>query len=215
MDALPDLDHAALVVVDLQRAFCDATGSVGRQGRDIGACADAVPVCQTLVEAFRESNRPVVWTQMGYEEEYTDGGVLIHSLRPGIARTGGLLWGTDDVALMLSPLPEEYVVRKNRFSAFHNTRLDQILNAVRANTVVVVGVTTSMCVESTVRDAGQRDHDVILVTDAVADIEPDVHTASLNRMAYGFCRLGGAGDLLAALATANAPDHKRPHHVDR
>lgn len=193
-------ERAALVVIDLQRAFCAADGSVSRQGRDVGSCASVVPACASVVKAFRRRRRPVIWTQMGFAPDYRDAGLLVHELRPGIAAAGGLRWDTDDVDLMMAPEPGEPVIRKSRFSAFHGTPLWELIERHNVHELVLVGVTTSMCVETTAREAGQHDLRVFVPRDAVADLDPDVHASSLDRIAYGFGHVVDTGEILSVLA---------------
>jgi nicotinamidase-related amidase len=188
---------AALLIVDAQRAFCAEDGSVARQGRDVSACADAIRACQDVASLWRGWGRPIIWTRMGFADDYTDGGVLVHELRPGIAEVGGLRWSTPDVDLIPTPAPGDVIIDKPRFSAFVNTALAEGLAGAAITDLVVTGVTTSMCVESTVRDASQRDLRVFVPTECVADLDPQVHAASLDRMAYGFARVASADELLA------------------
>lgn len=190
---------AALVVIDAQRAFCAPDGSVAQQGRDVSACAAALAACRDLVEAWRRRGLPVVWTRMGFQDDYRDAGLLVSSLRPGIAEVGGLRWGTDDVELMLEPQGDEPVVDKARFSALVGTGLIERLERLGATDLVVAGVTTSMCVESTVRDAGQRDYRVFVIEDAVGDLSGQAHLASLRSMAYGFANVLSRAELEARL----------------
>jgi nicotinamidase-related amidase len=76
-----------------------------------------------------------------------------------------------------------------RFSALVDTRLEAILRDGLYRRVLVCGVTTSMCVESTVRDLGQRNFETFVVADACADFDMDVHKASLAAMEFGFARI--------------------------
>lgn len=200
-----DADQAALVVIDLQRAFCAADGSVSRQGRDVHACTAVIPACAAIVEAFRARRRPVIWTRMGFSPDYHDGGVLVHELRPGIAAIGGLQRGTADVDLLLHPHPDEPVLDKVRFSAFHGTSLWNILERKAIRDLVLVGVTTSMCVETTAREAGQHDLRVIVPRDAVADLDPHVHAGSLDRISYGFGHVVDAREVLSKISSPAIP----------
>lgn len=211
---LVNADQAALVAIDLQRAFCAADGSVGRQGRDVSACMAVLPACASLIDAFRRASRPVIWTQMGFAADYADAGLLVSELRPGIAAAGGLRWGSDDVDLLLEPRPGEPVLRKARFSAFHRTRLWELLDRQSIRELVLVGVTTSMCVETTAREAGQRDLRLFVPRDAVADFDPEVHAASLDRIAYGFGHVVTTSDVLAAVesSTRSVPTTAAPDH---
>jgi ureidoacrylate peracid hydrolase len=97
--------------------------------------------------------------------------------------------------------PGDFVLDKPRYSAFFGTSLDMLLAARGIRALMVGGVTTSMCVESTVRDAAQRDIRTFVLRDAVADFDAARHAASLSAMAFGFARVfetGAAADAIAA-----------------
>ncbi len=198
-----DPSHTAFVAVDLQRAFCASDGSVAKQGRDVEACQEAARNCAGLATAVRQSGCRVVWTRMGFRADYADGGLLVHVLRPGIKRIGGLRWGTSDVDFVeeVAVAEGDLVIDKPRYSSFYATGLDATLRAMDIRTLLVGGVTTSMCVESTVRDAGQRDYDTWVLRDACADFDAGRHAAALEAMAFGFARIIDGRSALAALGS--------------
>lgn len=195
----------ALVVIDLQRAFCLDEGSVAQQGQDISACTAAAKACGPLVAACRTAGVPVVWTRMMFRDDYADGGVLVHTLRPGMKQIGALRAGTEDVELIpgLDVRDEDFIVDKPRFSAFIGTNFELVLRQLGASRLIVCGVTTSMCVESTVRDASQRDYDVFVVEDACAELDAARHEAALTAMGFGFARIVDSEEALSMLANAS------------
>lgn len=201
-----DGSRAALLAIDLQRAFCSPEGSVARQGRDVSSCRAAMERCIDLADAARRVGVPVIWTRIVLRPDYADGGVFVHELRPGLKEAGGLQAGTDDVELMpeVQVHKEDHVVDKRRYSAFHGTGLEDILRARRIECLMVGGVTTSMCVESTVRDAGQRDYKTFVVRDACADFSDSRHGASFEAIAFGFGRVISHNEALSALAAGKA-----------
>ena len=89
----------------------------------------------------------------------------------------------------LDPQPEDIIVIKNRYSAFFSTTFMDHLRRLSITDLVLCGVTTSMCVESTARDAAQRDYRTFVVTDATADIEPIRHERALINLEFGFAHL--------------------------
>lgn len=196
--------RAALLLVDLQRAFCSDDGSVARQGRDVSPCRAAAARAFTLVPAARQAGLPVVWTRMCYRADYADGGLLVHELRPALKALGALRDGSQDAELLpeADVHPEDLVIAKQRYSAFHGTLLESLLRARDVDTLVVAGVTTSMCVESTVRDAAQRDYRCFVVADACGDFAADRHAASLQAMAFGFAVLYDAKQALHAMGSS-------------
>lgn len=180
--------RAALLLVDLQRAFCSEDGSVARQGRDVSSCLAAARRAFTLVPVARQAGLPVLWTRLCYRADYADGGLLVHELRPALKELGALRDGSADAELLPEAQvhPDDLVIAKQRYSAFHGTLLASLLRARDVDTLLVAGVTTSMCVESTVRDAAQRDYRCFVVADACGDFAAERHAASLQAMAFGF-----------------------------
>jgi ureidoacrylate peracid hydrolase len=96
------------------------------------------------------------------------------------------------------PAPEDVLLPKNRYDAFLGTPLEQLLTRLRVTNLVVGGLVTSCCVESTVRDAAMRDYRVYLVGDAIGDAADDVHEQALARMGRMFGRLTSSEELAAA-----------------
>ncbi|MDX2201269.1 MAG: cysteine hydrolase [Hyphomicrobiaceae bacterium] len=185
------MSAATLLVIDLQRAFCDADGSMARQGRPIEPLQRAALAGNALADAARSAGAGVVWTRMVFAPDYADGGWLVRAIRPNLARVGALRRGSGDELLSRSVTagPGEAVVDKARFSALVGTDLEVQLRAAGCSRVVVCGVTTSMCVESTVRDLAQRDFETYVVADACADFEERRHRAALESMEFGFARI--------------------------
>lgn len=199
-------DDTVLLAIDFQRAFCARDGSVARQGRDIATCVAAAERAYDLIGTARAAGLPVIWTRMAYRPDYSDGGILVHDLRPGMKTAGSLRDGTPDAELMPdAPVEtEDIVIDKNRYSAFIGTNLDSVLRDLGARNILVTGVTTSMCVETTVREASQRDYMPYVVPEACADFAPGRHEASLAALEFGFARMLPFDDALAVLSAASA-----------
>jgi ureidoacrylate peracid hydrolase len=190
----------ALLLVDLQRAFCDDRGSMAAHGRDIGRLRRVVYVSHRLADAARKAGVPVAWTRMVFRPDYADGGLLVGELRPDLARIRALRAGTPDGGLApgADRDEDEPVFDRTRFSALLGTHLEDWLRAAAIDTVVVGGVTTSLAVESTVRDLGSRDFKVFVVREACGDLDDAAHAAALAAMNSGFARVVGEGDATAA-----------------
>jgi ureidoacrylate peracid hydrolase len=109
---------------------------------------------------------------------------MIEHLLPELAEVHALKIGSDDAAIVpeLAPRADEHVVDKNRPSAFYNTRLDEWLSDAGREQLIVCGVTTNCCVESTVRDASHRDMQVFVIADACAELDEERHAVSLKTM---------------------------------
>jgi nicotinamidase-related amidase len=194
--------RSLLLLIDLQVAFCDESGSIGRQGRDIAPLTAAAAECQRLADAARAAGVAVAWTRMMLRNDYTDGGTLL-AMRPNLARIGALRSGTSDVAFsrLVRPEPADIIIDKPRYSCVYATSLEAHLRALRIDRIVVAGVTTSMCVETTVRDLSQRDYDVVVAQDACADFDAARHAASLDAISFGFAHLARKREDEAALAS--------------
>lgn len=184
-----DSATAALLVIDLQVAFCSDQGSVARQGRDVAPCRAAARACVELAGMARAKGVPVIWTRLVFSPDYSDGGVLIRHLRPGLKTVGALRAGTPDVELIADADAADHVIDKSRYSAFHATGLEPVLRSLDIECLIVGGVTTSMCVDTTVRDASQRDYRTFVVREACGDFDSARHEASLVALEFGFARI--------------------------
>jgi ureidoacrylate peracid hydrolase len=183
--ALLTLDRAAVVIVDMQNGFCHPQGSFGRAGADVSGCGAATPGCAELVAIAHAADRPVVWTRAIHENDLSDWRMLTEvPMYAGLIGMGSCVEGTWDAEFVegLSPAEGDIVVSKSRFSPFVETDIAQRLRALGVENLLVGGVGTSACVESTVRDASQRDFRTHVVTEATGDISPAAHKNSLHVM---------------------------------
>jgi nicotinamidase-related amidase len=198
--------EAALLLVDYQRGFLHPEGFVAAQGRDVSPCADAARHGYALARAARAAGMLVIWTRHVLRADHADGGLLTTELRPRLGEIGALACGSADIEIPQEAgvAPQDAVIDKPRYSAFFGTSLDMLLGARGIRALVVGGVTTSMCVETSVRDAAQRDIRTFVVRDAVADFDLARHEASLSAMQFGFARIIGAKQAVEAIAAGEA-----------
>jgi ureidoacrylate peracid hydrolase len=203
-------DETALLVIDMQNAFCHPEGGFAQVGRDVSAQHAIVPRVVELVRAARSAGFDIVWTiQEGLGAG--DRARLASEVpaRLGRGRVAPETWcirGTWD-ARLIEPLdhevrPEDHVVRKLRMSSFYSTTLDATLRIRGISTLIVCGVNTEKCVESTVRDASFRDFDVVVVGDAVATTDRGFHEDSLRKIEAYFGVVLSSQAILASLATS-------------
>jgi ureidoacrylate peracid hydrolase len=166
-------DGTALIVVDMQNGFCHPEGSFAKLGLDVSMTNAAIGGCRRLIEAARNAAVPIVFTRYVYRPDYRDGGVLVHELMPALKDANSLAAGTWDAEIVeeLAPASEDFVVDKNRYSAFYGSGLEPILTSLSIGSVVICGVTTNMCVETTARDASQRDYRTFVVSDATGELD--------------------------------------------
>src|SRR5262245_5655229 len=166
----PGTAGAALLLLDFQRdILLDDRGDVHAWA------ADAVPLAKALLSWARRSEVPVIWTRVVRRPDYRDA-------RPSKSDRRTLVAGTKGAALVpqLTPEPDDFEVVKPRVSAFYGTNLDGCLRRLKTLTLVVCGVYTHMAVESTVRDAYDRDLDSIVVSDACASPRRALHENAIS-----------------------------------
>lgn len=181
---LPDAAAAALIVVDMQNGFLDPAGSCVKAGFPAGVLSTAVEPCRRVIAAARAARVPIVYTRYTYRADFRDGGFMLREKFPMLVGVGALIDGSWDQAIVpaLEPAPADFIVDKNRPSAFLGTPLESYLSGLGVREVVVCGVTTNCCVETTVRDAAQRDIRTFVVTDACAEWDLERHTVALRGM---------------------------------
>lgn len=197
---------SALVVVDMQNDFLHVNGHCARF-IPVDRFASVVPTLQRLVDAAREAGVLVVFTKV---VQKPDGSLasptwIAHNLVYGDFRPDHCMAGTWgwEVVDELAPRPGDIVIEKTRRSAFEGTALLHHLRTRGIRTVVVTGVAGTGCVESTVRDAMEKDLFVVVPGDAIEDAVEDLHTISLQT----FERILLPGDLTTvdALLTTWSP----------
>ena len=173
--------RTALLVIDIQRDFAAHDGAMARQGADMSDIAPAVERAQALVEAARAAKVFPVFS---------------HVVAPdGVVGRAGTP-GTDFVDPM--PRADELVVSKPRYSIFPHTGLAETLKARGIDTLVLCGLTTECCIQSSAWDAFERGFQVVIASDAVAAYHPDLHRAVLQALELNGAILGSAATIAAA-----------------
>lgn len=203
--------HTALLLVDLQNDFVHADGWVAQQ-RVPGFLGDTgidavLDQSRRLLGAARDAGVLSVFIRMIGDDKYLSPALHAQYRRNhGHARVTCVAEGTwgADFAPGLGPdgREREVLIDKHRYSAFMGTRLDQVLRSNGVQTVVVCGVATSGCVESTIRDAFMLDYYVVIASDACGDYEPDRHRASLSKMDLSFGWSVPVGDIVGSWHTS-------------
>jgi ureidoacrylate peracid hydrolase len=201
---LPPAERTVLIVIDMQNGFCSEKGSADISGFDITQCKAAVDPCVALIKAARSSAVPIIYTRLVWRDDYRDGGVLTEEVLPVLAESKMCAAGSWDAELIeaMAPQPDDFVVDKNRYSAFYGTPLNSILTTHDIRHLVVCGVTTNICVETTVRDASQRDFRTYIVRDATGEIAPERHEWALTTMGTRFGWVVDSADIISGWAGA-------------
>jgi nicotinamidase-related amidase len=179
--ALTTLDpRTALVVIDLQNGVLAAPTTPH-------AVPEVVARAAELAEAFRAYGAPVVLVRVSAA---ADGSDAVPGRTDVPRRSGALPPGWDVIVDDLAGHPEDIIVTKRNWGAFHGTDLDLHLRRRGVTQIVLAGVATSIGVESTARAAHEHGYHVTLATDAMADRDLDAHRNSIERI---FPRLGESG----------------------
>lgn len=225
LDAKPvplGLDKAstAVVVIDMQNDFGSKGGLFERAGLDISMIQRAIGPIAKVLAAARDAGIRVIYVNMGFRPDLSDLGAAdspnrtIHLLfgvgKPVHAPDGTesriLVRDTWNTAVIseLTPHREDVVIYKHRFSGFYETELDDILKQIGIRYLVVTGCTTSVCVESTVRDAMFRDYSCVLLADCMGEpigneLPRTNHEASLLVMQTLFAWVSSSGEFIKAL----------------
>jgi ureidoacrylate peracid hydrolase len=208
-----DFASTALLVIDMQHAFLSKGGTLDLAGLDVAGSERAIEVNRRLLDACRAAHIKVVYLQMAFKADLSDIGEpsapFYHKeLAVGLMRDRPQLAGkllvedTWDSAIVdeLSPQPGDHVILKARFDGFYRTGLDDYLKAHNIRYLLVTGVGTNVCVESTVRNAYFHDFWPILIEDAVHTSSPDfVRQATLWNVEHIFGWVTQSKDVLAIL----------------
>lgn len=179
--------HTALLVIDMQNDFCATGGLVDRGGREVSFVAAMVPNLQQLITEARSCGVRVIFVRCSYS---ADRNIYLSDvwLEQAARRQGGGYtlspvcqdgtWGCDYFGV--SPEPDDIVVVKHRYSAFQGTDLELILRSNGIRTVVLTGVSTHVCVETSARDAFVRDFYSVVVRDGTAAYAVQEHEYALE-----------------------------------
>jgi ureidoacrylate peracid hydrolase len=179
-----EIEKTAIIVVDMQNDFGSKGGLFDRIGIDISAIQAAIAPCSRVLRSARRVGCPIVYLKMGFRPDLSDAGPLDgpnrvkhrHHIGEEIQAPDGKesrilirdTWSTDIVSA-LTPEADDIIVYKHRFSGFFETDLDAILQRLKIKHLIFTGCTTSVCVESTFRDAMFRDYSCLLLADCAAE----------------------------------------------
>ena len=221
-----DATQTAVVVVDMQNDFGHEGGMFAQAGIDISGIRAAIEPTARVLTAARHAGLTVVYLKMAYRPDLSDAGgpdtpswrkqLPLRIGEPTSAPDGSAsrilirdTWNTDIVP-ELAPDPNDVVMYKHRYSGFYETELDQVLKSRSIKTLVFTGCTTSVCVESTMRDAMFRDYRCLLLADCTAEpigagLPRSNYEASLLVMQILFGWVSQSADLITALEAQLVP----------
>jgi len=185
------LSKSALLIIDMQNEMLDPKGKLYGEGfpREFDRL---VPNVQDLLSAARTKGVPAIFVYTAYHLSFVDASPLSPSRKSGSLVEGS--WGVKIVE-QLAPRDSDVVIRKRRPSAFYETPLDSVLRGVGAQSLFMCGVATNRAVESTARDAFNRDYHVFIVADGCAARSVAAHAASLESLGGFFGKVVKAGEV--------------------
>ncbi len=206
-----DRAACALLIIDMQRDFLELGGFGAALGNDVGQLRRAIAPSQRLLAAWRTAGLPAIHTREGHRADLSDLPPSKYERGRGETRIGDagpmgriLVRGEPGHAIIpeLAPAPGEPVIDKPGKGAFFATDLHAILANRGIRQLVVAGVTTEVCVSTTVREANDRGYDCLVLADCTASYRPEFHDSALAMVsAQGgiFGWVGTSEDVLAAL----------------
>jgi len=191
-----DPKYAALVVVDVQNDFVSPKGSAAKRGEDVSVAMAMVPNLIRLIDEGRHVGLTIVYIRTTHSE-WTDTPSWIYrsSQKSGLNTCREGTWGAE-LYEGIAPLPSERVVIKHRYSAFINTDLNTVLKARGVQSVLVCGVATNVCVETTARDAYMFDYYVTMIDDCSAAYESKLHMGTLENMRRHFGLVASSNEII-------------------
>ena len=197
----------ALLVIDMQRDFLDPLGYVAQSGVDVSILRRTIEPVRRLLAAARAAKIPVFHTREGHRPDLSD---LTAFKRQRAAGSGAAIGSVGPLGRLLvrgerghaiieevAPLPGEPVVDKPGFGAFYSTDLELMLRTAGISALTIAGVTTDVCVHSTLREAVDRGFECTTVSDACAAGDPAVHDAMIRCIA-------GEGGILGRVLDTHA-----------
>ena len=178
----------ALVVIDMQRDFAEPGGFGASLGNDVSRVQAIVPTVKKLIEGFRAAGLPVIHTMECHRPDLSDLPPAKRNRGNPAIRIGDvgpmgrvLIVGEPGTAILdeLAPLPGEIVIEKPGKGAFYATSFGGELKRLGAQQLVFAGVTTEVCVQTTMREANDRGYECLLAEDATESYFPEFKAAAL------------------------------------
>jgi nicotinamidase-related amidase len=201
---------AALLVLDLQNAFIHDKGTLGVSGVDTQRLSAIVPVLADLIPRCQAAGIPVIWTVQEHFAVYASRARKKLAGHTSRRKQVSALAGTWDEEIVeeLKPLAAvnpAYVIRKHRFGAFYETRLEMMLKMLGTRTLFVAGTTANACVETSIREAYLRDYDVVALDDCISGVNAEWEETAKKVWKQYFCEISDAAEMRRWIDAKSAP----------
>ncbi len=194
-----DPTKAALLVVDVQNDFCHPEGAFGRAGKDMRAIQDMIPRLAEFCLHARNVEIPIIFVRTTHDETTSSEAWLARKTQTGGEKFPACInhtWGAE--FYKIQPQPHDVVITKHRYSAFIGTNLQQVLAAKRRDRLILAGVATNVCVESTARDGLMLDYHIVMAADCTATTDVLAQAASESNVRQNFGWVANMADILKA-----------------
>ena len=207
-------DHAALLIIDMQRDFVEPGGFGAALGNDVSQLARTIAPLQALLAAARAHGLLGIHTREGHRPDLSDlhetkrvrgkGAITIGDVGP----MGRILVRGEpghDIIPELYPIAGEPVVDKPGKGAFYATELTELVKQHELKQLIVCGVTTEVCVHTTVREANDRGIECLVLSDCTGSYFPEFHETALRMIAAQGGIFGWVGESSSVIAALTAP----------
>ncbi|MBQ3966366.1 MAG: cysteine hydrolase [Treponema sp.] len=186
----------AVIVVDVQNDYCSKDGACAKKGSDVSGVDKMIPNLQFLLDTAHKNGMPVIFIQTIHTDETDAESWTARSAgkSSAVCRPGS--WGIE--FYKVSPQDNDIIVNKHRYSAFIHTRLESVLHTLKAETIIVCGVATNVCVESTARDGYMLDFNLILAEDCCSEFIPESHELTCRNIRERFGKVATSQEIAAA-----------------
>jgi biuret amidohydrolase len=219
LDAQPfayefELAHTALLIIDMQRDFVEPGGFGASLGNDVSLLQAIVPTCQAVLRAWREAGGWVIHTREAHRPDLSDCPPAKRlrgapALRIGDVGPMGriLIRGEPGHAIIpeLAPIEGELVIDKPGKGAFYATALQEALVVRDVTHLIVMGVTTEVCVQTSMREANDRGYDCLLIEDGTESYFPAFKAATLDMIRAQGAIVGWTATASQLIASLSAP----------
>lgn len=207
-------DKAALLIIDMQRDFVEPGGFGEALGNDVSQLRPSVEPLKALLATARQTGLFVMHTREGHKPDLSD----LHATKRTRGR-GAMTIGDDgpmgriliigeeghDIIPELYPIEGEPVIDKPGKGAFYNTELTDLIETRGIRQLIVCGVTTEVCVHTTVREANDRGIDCLVLSDCTASYFPEFHEMALRMIAAQGGIFGWVSDSASVISALTAP----------